>query len=132
MIKGVTHAHLGPIWYHSEPSDVPYSPNQFLALDFFCRSLQQHCSSAYLVSITLKKKVLWFWFMDKFCTRVKQIILQSPGMPTLFIWWKLEDQNIHQWTGCNPQRAFLFLNYLLELSFFTDKVKCLVFRINIW
>ena len=24
MIKGVTHAHLGPIWYHSEPSDVPY------------------------------------------------------------------------------------------------------------
>ena len=22
-------------WYHSEPSDIPYSPNQFLALDFF-------------------------------------------------------------------------------------------------
>ena len=22
-------AHLGQIWYHSEPSDVPYSPNQF-------------------------------------------------------------------------------------------------------
>ena len=44
LIKGVTHAHLGPIWYHSEPSDIPYSPNQFLALDFFfaayyCRSL---------------------------------------------------------------------------------------------
>ncbi len=35
MIKGVTHAHLGPIWYHSEPSDVPYSPNQFLGWDFF-------------------------------------------------------------------------------------------------
>ena len=27
--------HLGPIFYHSEPSDVPYSPNQFLGLDFF-------------------------------------------------------------------------------------------------
>ena len=36
MINGVTHAHLGPIWYHIEPSDVPYSPNQFLGWDFFC------------------------------------------------------------------------------------------------
>ena len=41
MIKGVTHAHLGPIWYRSEPSDVPYLPNQFLGWDFFCRFLQQ-------------------------------------------------------------------------------------------
>ena len=41
MIKRVTHAHLGSIWYHSEPSDVPYSPNQFLGWDFFCRFLQQ-------------------------------------------------------------------------------------------
>ena len=32
---------LGSIWYHSDPSDVPYSPNQFLSLDFFCRFLQQ-------------------------------------------------------------------------------------------
>jgi hypothetical protein len=32
MIKGVTHAHLGPIWYPSEPSADPYSSNQFLAL----------------------------------------------------------------------------------------------------
>ena len=37
-IKGVTHVHLGPIWYHSEPSDVPYSPIQFLVLDFFVTS----------------------------------------------------------------------------------------------
>ena len=36
--KGVTHAHLRPIWYHSEPSDVPYSPNQFLGWDFFTTS----------------------------------------------------------------------------------------------
>ena len=41
MIKGVTDAHLGPISYQSKPSDVPYSPNQFLDLDFFCRFLQQ-------------------------------------------------------------------------------------------
>ena len=38
-------ARLGPIWYHSELSDVPNSPNQFLDLDFFCHFLQQHCSS---------------------------------------------------------------------------------------
>ena len=35
MIKGVTNIHLGPIWYHSEPSDIHYSPNEFLGLDFF-------------------------------------------------------------------------------------------------
>ena len=27
-LKGVTHAHLGPIWY--EPSDISYDQNQFL------------------------------------------------------------------------------------------------------
>ena len=41
MIKGVTNAHLRPIWCHSGPSDVPISPNQFLGQDFFCRFLQQ-------------------------------------------------------------------------------------------
>ena len=41
MIKGVTHAHLVPIWYLSEPSDIPHSPNQFLGWDFFCHFLQQ-------------------------------------------------------------------------------------------
>ena len=36
MIKGVSHAHLGSIWYHSEPFKMDsYSPNQFLGLDFF-------------------------------------------------------------------------------------------------
>ena len=35
MMKKVTHACLGSIWYPSEPSDVPYSPNQFLGWDFF-------------------------------------------------------------------------------------------------
>ena len=45
MIKEVTYAHLGPIWYHSEPSDVPYFPYQFFGWDFFCRFLQQDSSS---------------------------------------------------------------------------------------
>ena len=33
--------HLGSNWYHSEPLEVPYLPNQFFGLDFFCRFLQQ-------------------------------------------------------------------------------------------
>ena len=37
--------HLGSIWYHSEPLEVPHSPNQFLGWDFFCRFLQQTGSS---------------------------------------------------------------------------------------
>ena len=30
--------HLGSIWYHSEPVEVSYSPNQFLGWDFFAVS----------------------------------------------------------------------------------------------
>ena len=45
MIKRVIHSHLGPIWYHPEPSDVPYSPNQFLGWDFFYPYLQQDGSN---------------------------------------------------------------------------------------
>ena len=37
---------LESIWYHSEPSDVPYCPNQFLGWDFFYRFLQRDGSSA--------------------------------------------------------------------------------------
>ena len=41
------HNDLGSIWYHSEsePSDVPYYPNQFLGWAFFCRFLQQDDST---------------------------------------------------------------------------------------
>ena len=55
MIKGVMHSHLGPIWYHSEPSDIPYSPNQFLALDFFCHFIQQDCSDTFIVLLIFNK-----------------------------------------------------------------------------
>ena len=41
MIKGVTHAHLGPIWYPSEPSDIPNFSNQFLGRDFFASSYRK-------------------------------------------------------------------------------------------
>ena len=49
MIKGVTHAHLGPIWHLIEPSDVPYSQNQFLGWAFFPQFLQQTGSSYFFV-----------------------------------------------------------------------------------
>ena len=39
--QGGPQTNLGSIWYHTEPSYVPYSPNQFLGWDFFCRFLQQ-------------------------------------------------------------------------------------------
>ena len=51
MIKLVTHAHLGPIWYHSETSDFPYCPNQFLALDFFCHFLEKDGSNVLFLSM---------------------------------------------------------------------------------
>jgi hypothetical protein len=61
MIKGVIHAHLGPIWYYSEPSDIPNSPNPYLGWEFFCRLLQQGGSSScsklfHFFFITYKKK----------------------------------------------------------------------------
>ena len=44
MIKGVTD--LGPIWYHSEPSEVPYSLNQKLVrYFFFVHTIQKSGSS---------------------------------------------------------------------------------------
>ena len=35
MIKGVTHAHLGPIWYHSETSERPLFPKPVSWLGLF-------------------------------------------------------------------------------------------------
>ena len=37
--------HLGPIWYHSEPSDVPYSQNLLRPISWFGLFLQQNDSS---------------------------------------------------------------------------------------
>ena len=39
--------HLWSIWFHSEPSDLPYSPNQFLGWDF--------------LAISYSKMALVFW-----------------------------------------------------------------------
>ena len=39
--------HLGPIWYHSEPSDVPYSQNLPRTISWFGLFLQQNDSSRF-------------------------------------------------------------------------------------
>ena len=51
-LRVVTHAHLGPIWYHSEHSDFQYSPNQYHGWEFFCRFLQQTGSSLFTATIS--------------------------------------------------------------------------------
>ena len=86
MIKGVIYAHLGPIWCLLEPSDLPYSPNQFLGLDFFYRFLQQ-TGSRYILGIfdeeSNQKKstdfifyhLLCHWpFLGIFCPKMEDII----------------------------------------------------------
>ena len=45
----VTPANLGPIWYHTEPSEVPYSQNQFLGWDFFAISYSKTALTIKLV-----------------------------------------------------------------------------------
>ena len=47
----VTHAHLGPILYHSKPSDVSYSQDQFLSWDLFHRFLQQDGSNCTIIQL---------------------------------------------------------------------------------
>ena len=65
MIKGVTQVHLGPIWYYSEPSYIPYFPNQFLGWDFW-RFLRQDGSS------TETSLILKFVFSKK-ATKIDEI-----------------------------------------------------------
>ena len=57
MINGVTHAQLRSIWCHSKPSDVPYSPNQFLGLDFFCRFLTANRHQHLLSTLQIQFKL---------------------------------------------------------------------------
>ena len=61
MIKGVTCAHLGSIWHHSDPSDIPYFPNQFLVWDFFCRFLQQDSSRKFFFLAAQNKLHMIKW-----------------------------------------------------------------------
>ena len=64
---------LGSIWYHSEPSDVPYPPNQFLGWDFFCGFLQKDSSKS-LVS----KYILCFNHWNSFITFAVDVVMKVP------------------------------------------------------
>ena len=44
----------------SEPSDIPYSLNQFLGWDFFRRFLQQTGSNDFLVTMENQKSTFFF------------------------------------------------------------------------
>ena len=57
MIKGVTRAIFGPIWYYSDPSDALYSPNQFLRWDFFAASYSKTALVAYLFLTEIPFKI---------------------------------------------------------------------------
>ena len=46
MSLSYSHDHLGSVWYHLEPSEGPYSPNQQLSRTIFYRLLQQISFSA--------------------------------------------------------------------------------------
>ena len=73
MIEGVTHAYLGPIWYHSEPSDIPYSPSEFLGWDFFAVSYSKialkwcpNFDTSLLHQFSKFNHFLWVcWFLGK-------------------------------------------------------------------
>ena len=57
---------LEPIRYHSERLDVPYSPNQFLAMDFFCRFLQQYCSTTFFFMEIFQNEICWLQRKNKY------------------------------------------------------------------
>ena len=55
--------HLGPIWYHSEPSDVSYSQNLPRPISWFGLFLQQKDSSSIRAVLMCEKakikKLVW-------------------------------------------------------------------------
>ena len=80
MIKGVTHAHLGPIWYHSEPSDVPYSPNQFSWLGLFFAVFYRKMALSIVQSSNISKLYCcWFKYLQKDKIYFKLLETGAPG-----------------------------------------------------
>ena len=63
--------HLGSIWYHSEPSNVPYSLNQFLAFSKMALVSKLFLASVYFIfdlclQTTIDQSLYWsFSFRDR-------------------------------------------------------------------
>ena len=98
--------HLGSIWYHSEPADVPYSKNLLRPISWFGLFLQKNDSSMYLTCTRcLKREELflnWMWtyrISRKYlyiCTAFSGIHSVSPtrtDSPTDICWhfWNFEE-----------------------------------------
>ena len=64
MIKEVTHAHLGPIWYQTEPSDVPLFPKPVSGLGLF-------------LAVSYSKQALAGSFLNSFCEDLNRKIYYS-------------------------------------------------------
>ena len=135
MINRVIHACLGPIWYHSEPSEIPYSPNQFLGWDFFCRFLQQDGFSPHAWSWVIQPKkarsrpvfssaliyrfhfsgcakcLLCFkWWKLNFGRNAKWLLENCGHWNYADNWWKSWFEWFHQWhTGRTINDVFFFL-----------------------
>ena len=68
MIKGVPHAHLGPIWYHSEPSEIHYCPikpvswlGHFLLLLTARRLQLLNCKLIFAIKLSMERRMSKFW-----------------------------------------------------------------------
>ena len=110
MIKRVAHAHFGPIWYHS---DVPYSQNQFLGLDFFWPFLT---ANRLQVAAAAASAIAQLILIDKF-----RSIVQCIFLATLLRYCIPFFVNMH--AGKNLQSTF-FLEFL---SFFGENNRKLLY-----
>ena len=99
------HAHLGPIWYYSEPSDVPHSPNQFHDLGFFCQFLQQDCSSSCC------------WAKFTFSNFLLLIL------PAIKRWYEMSEENIQGVSKVFRHLKWAVCGELVHLDFFWGNTK---------
>ena len=108
--------HLISIWYHSELSDVPYSPNQFLGWDFFCSFLQQDGSKADNVYIFWYNFEFHKLFINQKCQETLRNI-EIPTYKSCLIEWKLQQ---NWYLDCisipNGCKHFYFYNYFIGMK----------------
>ena len=77
---------LGSIWYHSEHSDVSYSPNQFLGWDFFCCFLQQDGSNCFKVIPWKSFKKIIITHCDKLKTDKSSVVFILVMLLCILLW----------------------------------------------
>ena len=75
MSLSYSHDHLGSVWYHSEPSEGPHSPNQyitgqelFLAVSYSKPALDADFQAIHVSKIRLIQGLAYFYFQVTKCT----------------------------------------------------------------